>query len=106
VDLLITSIGLKSVKAKKKDVFKKIDRLRMLIQLQLDPNEGHHKKIIDLITNTIPDLAGKIGCMVPPDEKPPLDKALDELISTSQLLVKEEWDRVKKEAKKGDITKS
>ena len=92
--------------SERKDIFKKIDRLRILIQLQLNPNEEHHKNIIDLVTNKIPDLAGKTGGTVLIDEKAPLDKALDELVSASQLLLKEEWKRVKKEAKKGDITKS
>ena len=78
----------------------------MLIQLQLNPNKEHHKNIIDLVTNKIPDLVGKTGGTVPIDEKHPLDKALDELVSASQLLIKEEWDRIIKEAKKGDIVAS
>ena len=90
----------------KKNIFNKIDRLRMLIQLQLNPNEELSKNITDLVTNKIPNLAGKTGTQVSIDEKPPLDKALDELVSASQLLLKEEWDRVKEEAKKGDIAKS
>jgi hypothetical protein len=84
--------------SEQKDIFKQVDRLRMLIQLQLNPNEERSKKIICLITNEIPNLVGKTGGLVPIDEKPPLDKALDELVSTSQLLLKEEWDRVKEEA--------
>lgn len=88
----------------KKNIFEKIDRLRMLIQLQLNPNEEYSRKIIDLVTNKIPDLAGKTGGIVPIDEKPPLDKAIDELVSTSQLLLKQEWNRVKEEAAKGNIT--
>ena len=85
-------------------VLEKVDRLRRVIQLQLNPNEEYSKKIIDLVANKIPNLAGKTGDIVPMDEVPPLDKALNELVSTSQLLLKEEWDRVKEEAKKGDIT--
>ncbi len=85
-------------------VLEKVDRLRRIIQLQLNPNEEYSKKIIDLVTNEIPNLAGKTDEIVPIDEDPPLDKALNELVLTSQLLLKEEWDRVKEEAKKGDIT--
>jgi hypothetical protein len=87
----------------KENILKQIDRLRMLIRLQLNPYKEHHKKIIDLVTNKIPDLAGKTGGTVPIDEKAPIDKALDELVSASQLVVEEEWDRIKKEVRKGDI---
>ena len=78
----------------------------MLIQLQLDPNKEQHKNIIHLVTNKIPDLAGKIGGIVPINEKPLLDKVLDELVLASQLSLKEERDRIEKEDRKGDITKS
>ena len=90
----------------KENILKEIDRLRMLIRLQLNPDKEHHKKIIDLVTKKIPDLVGKTGGIVTIDEKPPLDKALDELVSASQLVVQEEWDRIKKEVRKGGIVES
>lgn len=74
-------------------VMNEIDILRYLIKLRLNPEGEYDKKIMNLI-DEIPNLAAQI-------EKTPLKTALSELIKVSQKLLKEEWNRVKKESKKG-----
>jgi len=71
-------------------ILQEIDKLRMLIKLQLNPNGKYDNAIIDLI-DKIPDLTGY------PIDK--LKQAIDELLKITQSLLKEEWDRVKEESK-------
>jgi len=80
------------------DVLKKIDNLRYLIRLQLNPNGKHDKKIEELIA-LIPNLTD-------PSEDENLEQAKKELIENTQLLLKEEWDKVKLESKQGDLKES
>jgi len=75
------------------EIKRELDELRYLIRLQLNPNGSTDQKIQKLISD-IPDLACK------PD-KTDLFSAMDELISETQKLLKDEWDRVKEEAKHG-----
>lgn len=87
----------------KNEIRNEIDRLRMLIPLQLNPHEESTEEIVDLIRE-IPmqtDFKGVVSF----DEKFPVEKSIDKLISKTQLLLKQEWNRVKKEAEKGNITK-
>jgi hypothetical protein len=78
-------------------VLKEIDKLRHLIRLQLnpDPESKLERKIEDLI-ETIPELTDK-------SKRIQLKDSLNELIKTTQLLLKEEWEKVKAEAKRGDL---
>jgi hypothetical protein len=77
------------------DFEKGVDRLRYLIRLQLNPAGAHDKAIEDLIAR-IPYLTDKTKINE-------LHAALNELVVVSQQLLKEEWDKVKEEAKRGDL---
>ncbi len=87
----------------KNEILNEIDRLRMLIPLQLNPHEESTKEIVELLKK-IPDQTDVSEQVVHEDEEFPVDKSINELVSKTQLLLKHEWDRVKEEAKKGDIT--
>ena len=78
-----------------------IDRLRYLIRLQLNPvidngEPNTDKRIEDLIA-TIPGLTDK-------RLSAELNETLDEIIISSQELLKNEWEKVKDESQKGDLT--
>lgn len=77
------------------DVLLEIDQLRMLIKLQLNPKGEVDKQIIQKI-DEIPNLTHH------PD-KAKLQAAIDELVSLTQTLLKQEWDRVKVEARTGKM---
>jgi hypothetical protein len=77
-----------------------IDKLRYLIRLQLNPKDidgkpNTDKRIEKLITK-IPDLTDI-------SRRNELDRALNDLIVDSQELLKNEWEKVKLEAKEGDL---
>ncbi|MEE8574955.1 MAG: hypothetical protein V3T30_06035 [Thermodesulfobacteriota bacterium] len=72
------------------EVLQEIDRLRHLIRLRLNPS-GTHDKVIERLIYEIPDLTGK-------SLRKERQKAQDELTKTTQLLLKDEWDKVKDEA--------
>lgn len=75
------------------EVLKEIDVLRVMIKLRLNPEGNYDKQIIELLDN-IPLLTDKTDLTE-------VDNALDMLTKLSQKLLKEEWNRVKKESKKG-----
>lgn len=77
------------------DILKEIDRLRYVIRLRLNPS-GKHDNEIERLMKEIPELTGI-------SKKEELKAKLDELTKTTQNLLKEEWEKVKKEAKSGDI---
>jgi len=85
----------------KKEILNEIDRLRMLIPLQLNPHEDSTEEIVKLVRK-IP-MQTDVNGVVSFGEKFPVEKSIDELISKTQLLLKQEWNRVKKEAEKGNI---
>ncbi len=81
-------------------ILQQIDKLRYLIRLQLNPKVENgvpnaDKKIEELIAK-IPDLTDI-------SKRKELDEALNELIITSQVLLKTEWEKVKAESKTGDL---
>jgi|SRR5208337_1314808 len=84
-------------KSQEDEVLKEIDKLRHLIRLQLNPSPESklERKIEDLI-ETIPELTDI-------SKRIQLKDSLNELIKTTQLLLKEEWEKVKAEAKRGDL---
>lgn len=82
-------------KSEETEVLKEIDRLRHVIRLRLNPDGTHDRKIAQLIRR-IPELTHI-------SKREELTEALEELITTTQLLLKEEWEKVKAEAKEGDL---
>ncbi|HEV8716328.1 MAG TPA: hypothetical protein VGX03_26330 [Candidatus Binatia bacterium] len=72
-----------------------IDKLRMLIKLQLNPQEEIDQKIIKKI-DEIPNLTHPLVF-----EK--LKVATADMISLSQALLKKEWEKVKVEAQTGSV---
>ena len=78
-----------------KEVLKEIDRLRHVICLRLNPGGIHDQKIAQLIRK-IPELTHI-------SKRAELTEALEELTATTQLLLKEEWEKVKAESKDGDL---
>lgn len=75
------------------EVLKEIDTLKVMIKLRLNPDGKYDKQIIMLL-DKIPLLTDKTNLLE-------LDKELNQLTIISQKLLKEEWDRVKKESKRG-----
>ena len=78
---------------KANEIVRKIDILRYRIKLQLNPNDD--KELIKLI-DEIPDLTHQIDVNI-------LRAAIDRLVAGSQSLLKNEWEKVKDEAKRGDL---
>lgn len=74
------------------DVIAELDRIKMLIKLQLNPTGSYDKQIINLIDD-IKEYTGNMNKM---------KELTNGIIETSQLLLKEEWDKVKLESKIGD----
>ena len=93
----LTSFWTKSLKGiddeYSRDVLKEIDILRIMIKLRLNPNGKYDKEIITLVDD-IPKITDNV-------DMTELNNKLDELTSASQKLLKEEWDRVRKEVQKG-----
>lgn len=76
-------------------ILKELDRLRHLIQLRLNADATLDRKIASLIRK-IPDLTHL-------SQKEERLQAMNELSTLSQQLIKEEWEKVKKESKNGDL---
>ena len=79
-------------------VLKQLDELRYYIRLQLNPKpEASLDRKIETLISEIVTLCGP---------EPNQDKvlcAIDDLIKTSQELLKSEWDKVRDESKRGDL---
>lgn len=76
------------------EILKEVDRLRHVIRLRLNPGGEHDKTIIFLIEE-IPKLTGNKGKLV---------EALEQMTITTQLLLKEEWEKVKHESMHGSLS--
>lgn len=76
-------------------MLKEIDRLRHVIRLRLNPSGTHDKTIERLIT--------EIPKYTDISQRDKLQKSLEELTTTSQLLLKEEWEKVKREVEHGNL---
>jgi hypothetical protein len=74
---------------------KQLDKLRYLIRLQLNP-AGNYDKAIESLIAQIPDLTHET-------QVEQLKNSINELIEVSQKLLKDEWDKVKEESKRGDL---
>lgn len=77
------------------DFLKQIDKLRHLIRLQLNP-DGKHDQTIEALIARIPNLTHET-------QTEELKTALNELVEISQKLLKEEWEKVKKESMRGNL---
>ena len=77
------------------DVVKELDRLRYLIRLQLNP-KGTLDKQIEALIARIPNLTHS-------SQQTELTAALNQLVETTQQLLKEEWEKVKDETQRGDL---
>lgn len=82
-------------KPEEHSVLLQIDKLRHLIRLQLNPGGAYDKRIEELIAH-IPQLTDQ-------SKEAELKKALNELVEVSQKLLKDEWEKVKEESKRGDL---
>jgi hypothetical protein len=92
-------MGLRNEESEKKnEIVSELDVLRYQIKLQLNPNGTQDKIIIDKV-NTIPDL------VCHPDIAPARD-AMNDLILAAQNLLKGEWDKVKRESRRGALADS
>ena len=78
-----------------KKIVEEIDKLRHLIRLQLNPDGELDKKIEELIAK-IPDLTHET-------QTKQLKAELNKLVTTTQELLKSEWEKVKVESKRGDL---
>jgi hypothetical protein len=81
----------------KRQIIEKIDRLRFVIKLQLNRSDKFDKRIIDKV-NLIPNLTD-------PRKINELEKELNELVEQTQDLLKLEWEGVKEETMKGNLSK-
>ena len=84
-------------KEEEKEIVKKIDVLRHYIRLQLnpDPTATLDREIEKLIAD-IPKLTHET-------KQGELKEAINNLVERSQNLLKEEWEKVKQESKRGDL---
>jgi len=78
------------------DLLKEVDRLRHVIRLRLNP-KGEHDRAIEALIEEIPRYTD-------PSRQKELTAALERLVRVSQALLKEEWDRVKRESEEGPLS--
>jgi hypothetical protein len=77
------------------EMVREIDRLRYVIRLRLNPR-GQYDSRIEVLQEEIPTYSD-------PSQSAKLLAALKDLTVTTQLLLKEEWEKVKKEAEYGNL---
>jgi hypothetical protein len=78
------------------EVLLEIDCLRYEIRLQLNP-EGIHDKKIEELLDRIPNQVSK-------DSPSEFEAAMKEMIEETQVLLKDEWEKVKRESEYGDLS--
>lgn len=81
----------------RRQIIEKIDRLRFVIKLQLNRSDKFDKQIIDKV-DLLPNLTE-------PNKIMELEKEINELIEQTQDLLKFEWEGVKEETRKGNLSK-
>jgi hypothetical protein len=84
-------------KPEEQNVLLQVDHLRHVIKLRLNPEGVADRKIAELI-DKIPDLTHE-------NKHEDLKKAIRELISETQAMLKAEWEKVKEESEKGNISR-
>ncbi len=77
------------------DLLKEIDTLRYVIPLRLNPDDTNDSCVAALVKR-IPDLTDQ-------SMRAELDRSIAELVELSQKILKAEWEKVKAEAKDGDL---
>ena len=77
-----------------RQIIKEIDRLNHVIRLRLNPAGIHDQKIEQLLAD-IPKHT---------DDEIRIKELLEELTRTTQALLKDEWEKVKAESKKGPLS--
>ncbi len=77
-------------------ILKEIDKLRIYIKLQLNPRDPIDQDLIRII-DKIPDYTHE-------SQKEKLKELINATVVSTQNLLKIEWERVKLEAKRGEIT--
>lgn len=78
------------------DMLKELDRLRHVIRLCLN-TLGEHDRIIENLIEEIPQYTD-------PRRQKELADALERMTRTTQALLKEEWDKVKRESEHGPLS--
>jgi len=87
-------------------LLEKLDRLTYQIKLQLNPHDIYDQKLIQRLENIERLLDEETGYAIPQKEfEDRIHKELDQLVSLSQDFLKLEWEGVKKESIKGEISK-
>ena len=81
--------------AEENEVLQEIDTLKNTIRLRLNPDDTNDRKIAALIKR-VPELTHEI-------HHEELRKVLEEIVVTTQRMLKDEWEKVKKESKDGDL---
>lgn len=77
------------------EMLQEIDRLRHVIRLRLNPKDSPDIEIASLIKK-IPNLTHE-------SQRDELREALEALTVATQKMLKDEWDKVKRESKDGDL---
>jgi hypothetical protein len=78
------------------ELLKELDRLRHVIRLRLNPR-GEHDKTIETLVQEIPHYTD-------PQRQKELVEALERMTKATQALLKEEWDKVKRESEHGPLS--
>jgi len=78
------------------ELLKELDRLRHVIRLRLNPR-GEHDKTIEALVEEIPRYTD-------PQRQKELVDALERMTKATQALLKEEWDKVKRESEHGPLS--
>ena len=78
------------------EVLKEFDRLRHVIRLRLNP-QGQHDKTIEALIDEIPRLTAS-------ERQKELVNALERMTRATQALLKEEWEKVKRESELGPLS--
>ena len=86
-----------------KKLSQELDKLIYLIQLQLNPDGETDKEIVSLINETKKQLYPRQNIANQIKARKELNRILEKLVEVSQRMLKEEWDKVKDESKKGDL---
>lgn len=79
------------------EVIKELDHLRHVIKLRLNPDDMPDMKI-SLLIDKIPDYTHE-------SKHEELKKAIKDLVVETQAMLKNEWEKVKRESEEGNLTK-
>lgn len=83
-------------KPQESEILKEFDRLRHVIRLRLNP-QGEQDRIIEALIEEMPHYTA-------PERQQELVGALERLTKATQALLKEEWEKVKRESAQGPLS--